>query len=193
MVPIKITKALAALALIGLVGVTACDDSETERAPMGEGAEQAAPMPGQGQEMDPETMALMSEVQELQQRLQPIQEEAMQDQELNVQLQDLQQRVETAMRQEAPELLDRMDGLEEDFMAAQADGDQERVQEIAMEAQGVEMEIQAVQSQVLEQPELQESLDAFQAAQRERMNEIDPEAGAMLDRLEEIYAELQIP
>jgi len=96
------------------------------------------------------------------------------------------------MRDENAELLDQMDSLEEEFMTAQTEGDQERVQEIAMEAQQVEMEIQALQGQVLEQPDLQASLDAFQEAQRERMLEIDPEAGELLARLEEIYAELQM-
>ena len=76
-------------------------------------------------------------------------------------------------------------------MAAQSEGDQERVQQIAMEAQQLEMEMQALQGQILEQPELQEELDAFQEAQRERMIEIDPEAGELMHRLEEIYAELQ--
>lgn len=151
--------------------------------------EQAAP--GAQQQMDPETMALMNEVQELQQRLQPIQQEAMQDEALNAQLQDLQARVEAAMRDENEELVEQMESLEEDFMAAQGEGDQERVQQIAMEAQQLEMEMQALQGQILEQPELQEELDAFQEAQRERMIEIDPEAGDLMDRLEEIYAELQ--
>lgn len=190
----KIGKTLAVLVPLVLLGTSACGgDTDTESAPADtdSAAEAEAPQQQQ-QQMDPETMALMGEAQELQQQLAPIQEEAMQDEALAAQLQELQERVQAAMRDENPELLERMDELEADFMAAQESGDQERVQEVGMEAQAVQGELQALQSAVLEDPELSASVQAFEDAQRERMIEIDPEAGELIDRLDEIFEQLEM-
>lgn len=184
---------LSTLALIALLGVTACDNDESEPQPATDEPAMEQPAPGQqapAQEMDPETMELMMEAQELQQRLVAIQDEAMQDEELAGQLDEIRDRVEVAMREEAPELLDRMDQFETDFMAAQEAGDQEAIQRIGMEAQETEMELQAIQQEVLTRPEISDSIESFEVAQRERMIEIDPEAGEILDRLEEIRAEM---
>lgn len=190
----KIGKTLAVLVPLVLLGTSACGgDTDTESAPADtdSAAEAEAPQQQQ-QQMDPETMALMGEAQELQQQLAPIQEEAMQDEALAAQLQELQERVQAAMRDENPELLERMDELEADFMAAQESGDQERVQEVGMEAQAVQGELQALQSAVLEDPELSASVQAFEDVQRERMIEIDPEAGELIDRLDEIFEQLEM-
>lgn len=192
----KIGKTLAVLVPLVLLATSACEgDTDTESAPADTdpAAEAEAPQQQQQQQqMDPEAMALMGEAQELQQQLAPIQEEAMQDEALAAQLQELQERVQAAMRDENPELLERMDELEADFMAAQESGDQERVQEVGMEAQTVQSELQALQSAVLEDPELSASVQAFEDAQRERMIEIDPEAGELIDRLDEIFEELEM-
>ncbi len=193
----KVSKKLLALALTATFGLAACDgDAQPDPGQMDPGMEagqEQTPEMGQdmGQEMDPEMMAMMTEVQELQQRLGPIQDEAMQDPELSQSLTELQDRVETAMRDEDPELFAEMDQFEEEFLAAQEAGDQERIQEIGMEAQGVEMELQTLQQSVLEREDIRTSIDDFEAAQRERMIEIDPEAGEIMDRIDEILAELQ--
>ncbi len=185
------TKALAALVLIGLFAVTACDrEGEPDSPPVDAGAEQ--PAPALGQDMDPETMELMTEAQQLDQALAPIQQQAMQDQELASQLEELQEQVETAMRDEDPELVDQMEQLQAEFMAAQEAGDQERVQEIGMAAQGIQAEFQALQQRVLDRPDIREPVDAFEEAQRERMIEIDPEAGEIMDRIDEILAQLEL-
>jgi hypothetical protein len=121
---------LAALALLTFGGVTACaGDAEPDPAP---DAGQALPQ----QQMDPEAMALMTEAQQIQQQLQPIQQQAMQDEALAGRLADLQTRIEAAMREENPDVFEQMEAFEADFMAAQEAGDQERAQAIAMEAQG---------------------------------------------------------
>lgn len=181
-----------ALALVASLTVAACgEDDGMDQPPADPGAEQMAP-DAQQQEMDPEMMEMMAEMQEIQQRLAPIQEEAMQDEALVSQVEDLQNRIETAMRSQAPELFEQMEEFEAEFMAAQEAGDQERAQEIGMEAQQVEMELQAIQQNVLADPEIEESIDAFETAQRERMLEIDPEAGDLIDRMQEIQAQLQM-
>jgi hypothetical protein len=178
---------LIALTLIAFAGLTACNgDAEPDPAP---DAGQALPQ----QQMDPEAMALMTEAQQIQQQLQPIQQQAMQDEALAGRLADLQTRIEAAMREENPDVFEQMEAFEADFMAAQEAGDQERAQAIAMEAQGTQQEIQSLQQTVLERPEIREPIEAFEEAQRARMIEIDPEAGELMDRMDEILAEMATP
>jgi hypothetical protein len=185
----KTSHTLAALSLVLLLGMTACNGEDPDQPADGTGAVPGTTAPQQ--DMDPEMLSLMMEAQELQMRLQPIQAEAMQDEGLAAQLEEIQQRVESAMQDENPELFERMQQLESDFMAAQEAGDQERVQEVTMEAQGLEGDLQALQSSVLDRPDIREPIDSFEAAQRARMIEIDPEAGDMMDRLDEIVAAMQ--
>ena len=187
----KIGKQVPLLALIATFALAGCgdgDDAPPPPPPADQG--QAAPMPGQ--DMDPEMMALMQEAQQLQERLGPLQQQALQDEELAGQRMDLQERVESAMREENAELIDRMEDLETEFMAAQQAGDQERLQQIGMEAQGLDMELQALQQSVFERPDIQEPLEAFEEAQRARMLELDPEAADLLDRMDEILDQLNL-
>jgi hypothetical protein len=182
-------KTLLTLALLSAFGLAACSgDGDTAAAPDGAEVQPGAAAPQD--DFDPAAMELMVEAQEIQQRLQPIQQQAMEDEELSRQLQAVQQQVEAAMREESPDLFQRMEELEAEFMVAQEAGDQERAQELGMEAQGVEMELQNVQQSVLDRPDIREPVEAFEEAQRERMLEIDPEAADLLDRMDEILAEL---
>lgn len=183
---------LAAVALFAFGGLMACGgDAEPEPESAPPEAEEQPDAAAPQQQMDPEAMALMGEAQQIQQQLAPIQEEAMQDEALSTQLESLQQQVETAMREENSELFDQMEQLQEDYTAAQEDGDQERAQEVGTELQGLSMELNALQSSVLEQPELAGQIEEFEAAQRARMIEIDPEAGELMDRMDEIFEELE--
>lgn len=178
------------LALTLMVGVTACEDSDAVN---GEGAEAGASqeMLQQQPEMDAETMARIQEIQELQARLEPIQQEALQDPALASQLESIQERVETAMRAENAELFARMDRLQEEIAEAQAGGEPQQMQELMMRAQGLQQEAQAAQAAVLQRPEIQGPVEEFEAAHRARMVEIDPEAGELLDRFELLVAQLQ--
>jgi hypothetical protein len=178
----------ASLTLALLLAVTACGDSAPDTADGPPPESMGAPF--QGQEMDPEMMALMMEAQQLQEELAPIQEEAMADEALSRQLDEVRERVETAMREQDPELLDRMEALEGEFMAAQAQGDEARAQAIGVEAQEIQAQLQVAQEEVLSRPDIQEPIEAFEEAHRARMREIDPRAEEIMDRLEEIFREL---
>lgn len=184
------TKFYATLALTVLVGAAACDSSEeVDDSEATDAAEQTETVMPQ-QEMDPEMMEHVMEIQQIQGRLEPIQQEALQDEELATRLEALQTRFESAMREENSDVVDRMERLQADMAAAQAAGDQERMQSLMMEAQGLQAEMQAVQAAVLERPEIREPVEEFEQAHRARMIEIDPEAKALLDRLDELMAEM---
>lgn len=193
----QIRNGIATLALIPLFALAACggDDASSADAPAGqEGATaQNQPAPGMmGQEMDPEMMALMTEAQQLQQELSPIQQQAMESSELANQLAELQARVETAMRETNPELFQQMDDLEADFLAAQEEGDSARIQQVGMQAQGVQMQLQQAQQTLVDRPDIREAIDAFQEAQRAAMIEIDSDAERIMDRLDEIIEEMEV-
>jgi hypothetical protein len=173
--------------ILMLLTTAACDgagEAETEGA--GAAAEQAS-----GQEQMPmgaETMQQVMEVQQIQQRLEPISRQALQDEELANQLQELQARVQAAMREENPELVDRMEKLQEEMIAAQQAGDQAALQNLRAGAAGLQQEAQQLQAAVLERPQVREAIQEFEAAHRARMIEIDPEAEALIERLDEIVA-----
>ncbi|TVP45881.1 MAG: hypothetical protein EA350_08305 [Gemmatimonadales bacterium] len=190
--------ALALAAFLGL-GLAACGgdgDLDSPAAQDQQGMEQ--PIPGQSPQdpaaqMDPAAMALVMEAQEIQQRLATLGEQVMADPEVAQQLETLQERIETAMREEAPELIDEMQTFQAEHAAATQAGDQERAQQIELEAQQAQAELQRVQQVVLERPAIAAEIEAFEETQRERMIAIDPEAGELLDRLEEIRLELGMP
>ncbi|HSH46390.1 MAG TPA: hypothetical protein VK966_11155 [Longimicrobiales bacterium] len=175
-------KYFGALMLTLLMGVAACDSSDAEP----EAQEQAAP----GEQLDTDMAQRFMELQTIQQQLRPVQEQALQDEEIAAQLEEIQTRMDAAMREEKGEAIDRMTALQEELMAAQTDGDQEAMQTLMAEAQGLQVELQEAQSEILERPEFKGPVEAFEAAHRARMIEIDPEAEALLDRMDELVAEM---
>lgn len=175
------------LALTLLLGVAACDD-DGDADPNGE-----AGVPGQPtaeQQMNPEMMAAVMEMQTIQQRLGPIQEQALQDEELAAQLQDIQTRLEAALREDNSEAMDRMDEMQGELMEAQAAGDQEQMQALMPEAQSLQQQLQAAQQEVLQRPDLREAIQEFEAANRARMVEIDPAADSLLQRMDELMGSM---
>lgn len=172
-----------------LVGVAACDQSDGMDAagtPM-TAEEQAF---GPHQEMDPEVMAQVMEIQQIQQQLEPIQREALEDEALAARLATLQAQIETAMRDEGSELFARIDRFEADMAEAEAAGNQEQMQVLMMQAQGLQQEVQALQAAVFERPEIRQPVEEFEAAQRAAMIRIDPDAEALLDRVDELMANI---
>lgn len=179
-------KLFGTLALILVAGVAACDGGDTIDATARGG--EAPVMPQQA--MDPAVMATIAEIQEIQQRLEPIQREALQDEALASQLADIQSRVETAMREEDAELFGRIDRLQAQVAAAEEAGDQEGMQALMIQAQAIQQDVQALQAAVIERPEIREPVAEFEVAHRARMIQIDPEAEPLLDRMDELVASL---
>lgn len=175
------------LALTLLLGVGACDDAD-EADPNGD-----VGTPGQPtaeQQMDPEMMAAVMEMQTIQQQLGPIQERALQDEELAAQLQEIQTRLEAALREDNAEAMDRMDELQTEMMEAQAAGDQQQMQALMPEAQSLQQQLQAAQQDVLQRPDLRQAIEEFEAANRARMIEIDPAADSLLQRMDELMGSM---
>jgi hypothetical protein len=181
-------KVFGTLALGLLVGVAACDRS-AETAATADAEEQGL-MPQQ--EFDPEMMATIMEIQQIQQQLEPVQREALQDATLAAQLEALQVRIDASMREAGPDVFERIDRFQDDMAAAEAAGDDERIQSLMTQAQGIQQEAQALQAAVFERPDIRASVEEFEAAHRARMIQIDPESEALLDRMEALMAGLSL-
>ncbi len=184
------TAKIFGMLVLTFLAVAACDGAgDTDATETDAAAEQPA---GPGQmPMGAETMQQVMEVQQIQQRLEPISRQALQDEELAAQMQDVQERIQTAMREENPELVDRIETFQADIIAAQEADDQAAIQNLSVGSSGLQQEARALQSTVLQRPEIREAIQEFETAHRERMIEIDPEAEALIERLDEIIASQQ--
>lgn len=145
-------------------------------------------------ELPEEVQAWISEIEQLQAQLAPVQQEALQDEEIQAQQEALGAEVEAAMQAIDPELAilgDRMDQLQAEAEAAQEEGDMEKLQGLSQEAGQIQQRFQAVQGQVLERPEIAEKVESFQDNLQSKMVEIEPEAAVMLERFEELASRIE--
>lgn len=153
-----------------------------------------AQQPAQPQ-MSDSAQALMMEMQQVQQKLAQIQQKALeQSPALQQQRESLKQTVEDAMREDNPQIdqkLDRMQELRSDLQAAQQAEDGQQVQQLMTEARQIQQEVQQAQAQAMEREDIAEELDAFQDRMIEEMKKVDPETEQLLARMEELAAALQ--
>lgn len=139
-----------------------------------------------------EMQSVVAELQQIQQRLAPIQAEAMETPALQEAQQVLEQMVQEAMAEDptVAERIDRIQALQREAGEAQAAGDEETLQRLAGEAQQIQTALMAAQEEALERPAIAARLEAFQDALEARMLEIDPDAGDLLERFVELQERL---
>ena len=153
-----------------------------------------AALGAQQQAIPPEAQALVTEMQELQVELGPIQQQALADADLQAAQQELGEKVRAAMAEADPEMparMERLTALQAQAQEAQAAQDQERMQAIVTEAQQIEQSLQAAQQEAIARPELDAEIEAFQTRLEQKMVEIDPDAAPLLERMRAIDAELR--
>lgn len=144
-------------------------------------------------QLPPEAQEMIAELQEVQAALQPIHQQAIQDPEVQALQQSLSADIRDKMTELAPSTPDRMARLQalmQQGQAAQAEQDQAALAEIATEARAIEQELQATQVEALQSPEIAPRVAAFEAELLEKMQEIDPQTDALIERAEELDAEL---
>jgi hypothetical protein len=149
--------------------------------------QQAAPP-----QLTPELQAMVVELQQLQGRLLPIQQQAMQDSELRSEQEAIAQIVQAAIAEE-PALADierRAADLQTRAEAAQQAGNEAQLQQVAIEVQQLQQQVMSAQAQVFERPEIAARAEAFQSRLQARMIEIDPEVEPMIQRYAEIERRL---
>jgi uncharacterized protein with von Willebrand factor type A (vWA) domain len=150
-------------------------------------AQQAQP------QLSPEVQGWLAELQQIQDELEPLHQQAMGDPAIQQAQQELSTRVMNAMTRIDPEIprkADRMTELSTRARAAQAAGNEGEVRELATEAQQLQQHLAQVQAQALSDPTLTAGLEAFQARVQGRMIEIDPSVETKLQRFEELERRL---
>jgi len=143
----------------------------------------------------PAVQEIMAEVMQIQEALQPIQEQALQDSAIQAQQEAVGESIRAAMIAADPtvgEALDRFEQILEEARAAQEAGDMGRIAELTAEARPLEPRIMQAQAQALQQPQIQQSVEAFQTELRTKMVELEPSAAGMLARLAELDERMRV-
>jgi len=139
-------------------------------------------------------MDLVNELQVLDQQLTPVRTLALQDPEIQAQEQALIVEVDEVMERLSPGFLearDRFEALRVEYGAAQQAGDQERLQTLGTELQGLQAQIQGAQTAAAAEEDISEQIESFRQDLFDWMRAEDPSTGALLDRVVEITDELE--
>lgn len=150
--------------------------------------------PGTAAQEERSQQEIVLEMQQIQQQLAPIEQEAMQDRELQQTRDDLNQQVVDKIQEMDPEAeskLERIQKLQQELGVAQEEGDAERSRELVGEMQEIQGQLQTLQAQALQDEQIAAEYVAFRDQVRERMVEIDPAAAELVERLDALQQELQ--
>lgn len=135
----------------------------------------------------PEVREWIEEIQQIQARLAPVQDQAMQDPGLQQERQQVADAVKQAMITADPGIAQRMARLEAivgEAQKAQETGDGERLAALVAEARGIQEPLARAQAAALDRPEIEARVTAFRGRLRARMVQIEPSSEALLNRLE---------
>lgn len=191
-----------AVPIVAWLTLSACQaDGESEGSP--ESIAQASENPHEGvpgapADFDPEAMqrqmAMMTELQAIDQVLAPVRQQAMQDPEMKAREQEIIQQMDAAMGSITPGIegmRTRFDSLRTEYGTAQGAGDEERLQSLTGELQSLQETLQETQSQALQQEDISSAIEGFRQYLFDRMRTIDPSADSLLNRAEELTEELE--
>lgn len=144
-------------------------------------------------QLPPEAQELIQELQQVQARLEPIQQQALQDPQVQEAQQALGDEVQAAMTEvdpETPQRIERLQVLMSEAQAAQAEQDEAAMGEIVAEAQGLEQRLQAAQAEAVQRPDIAPQVEQFQAQLLEKMVELDPDVESLIEQAKELDARL---
>jgi hypothetical protein len=135
------------------------------------------------------TPPAQDEITQIQARLQQIQQRALQDPELQAAQAQVGDEVVATMGRVDPTFTarsERAQAMQADIAAAQEAGDNERLHALAAEAEELQAAFGRARAQAMEDPELQSTIQAYQAQVVARMVELEPETETLLARLAEL-------
>jgi hypothetical protein len=154
-----------------------------------------SPLFAQSEEVNEDAAAeLFAEYVQINQRLQTVQQKALQDEELSERSVAFVQRVELEMVKNDPSvrtMLDKRNRIVQDFETAQENGDSEEMESLQQEFILLSQQIQSHQTAALQNEELFQEGKQLETLVIEKMEEIDPEVPNLLSRVETIGKELQ--
>lgn len=153
----------------------------------------AAAQEGGGEE-DASRQEVMRELQQLNQRLNGIRQEALQDSAIRSE----RDRLESLIRERMRGLGDatagnvaRMGSLQDSLASARQEGDSARARELTTELRRLQQSLQSAQQEVMQQPEVAARVDSFRTHLIEEMREVDPETRQLMERADSLLSRLQ--
>lgn len=160
-------------------------------------AQAAAAAPPTEEESDSAATARIQgwvlEMQDLDGRLQALQQQALADSALDAQQAALGERIRAAMMEADPTLegsMARVDELQLEAAAADARADTTRLEQIGEEVRRIESQFFDAQRRALAMPEISAALEAFQGRVEARIVELEPRAPVMIARFVELRERL---
>lgn len=166
--------------------------------PSGLVAQQKAPAPARAQAASPAAAPSMDDargwVQELQQiqaKLKPAHDKAMQDPKLQAFRRELDAAVEAHIRAAEPKLVARAEAIDKAGLAAHKAGDAAKVQQLATEARQIAVELMGAQREALRAPAIAEKAEAFQQGLEVKMIAVEPATKPLIARYKELGERLQ--
>jgi hypothetical protein len=143
--------------------------------------------------MPVEAQQALREMEQIQMRLSPMQERALQDSALNAEGAQIGTRVRQAMDEVDSQTASRIARLNELMtvaQAAQARQDAEAYATAATEATRINQDLQLTQEAAVAKAEIAASIEAFEKRVQAKMIADNPEAQGLLSRLEELNTQL---
>jgi hypothetical protein len=144
-------------------------------------------------QLPPEAQELITEIQEIQAKLQPVQMQVLQDSQLVSAQQAFGARMQekmTALEPATTERLARLETLVAEAQTAEANRDEARFGEIVAEGQQIEQQLRATQEQAFQDPEIAAEFEGLQNTVQRKIIEADPAAEELLERLQELDTRL---
>jgi chromosome segregation ATPase len=193
---------LAFLAAIAPLIFAACssddpgDDGASDAASAESGQTDASGTPATGgapADMQAQ-VAVMTELQSINQQLVTIRDQAFERPELQAQEKALREQVQAAMVSINPDVLQleaRFEEAQAEFAAAQQAGDQEKGQTLMAELQTLQGTLQQLQGQALEQEDVAASVETFREGLFAEMRVVDARSDSLMSRAEELNEQLQ--
>lgn len=166
--------ALIAFAALALPAAAAAQDTQPAAPPAQPAAPAAAPQ---------------QELEQIQQRLAALQRQASQDAAIQAQAEALKVESIAAMDRLDPGAKakrDRADALRAEVQAAQAAGDNARLNTLAAEAQQLQQYFTEFRPRMMQDATYAEKQQAFTAAMVAKMTELDPQTPTLIARLQEL-------
>jgi len=177
----------------GFIACTLCIPTAL-RAQATEAREAAHPQAVVAWQGSPQAQAWVEEARVLQQRMQPLQQRAMQDTSLRRMQREATSALSRAMREQDAEILGklaRIGEILEQAAASRAAGDEATVAALVTEMRELRPAVAEAEAYAMSQPGVSERMTAFEAELHTRMLALDPSAAQSLRRLGELEQQLR--
>ncbi len=145
------------------------------------------------QTQDEEFQQLYEEYLEINERLQQLQQQALQNEEVAAHYDEYSEYLDKKIREidpDAGDLIEQRDEIIESLETAQVEGDMETAQQLQQQYQQINQQIQPYMQEAMQDPEVQERRNEFEEHLIDEMEQIDPEAVPLFNRMEELSREL---